>query len=293
MAEKRMFSNLIVDSDKFLDMPLSAQALYFHMGMSADDDGFVNNPKKIQRTIGASEDDLKLLVAKQYLITFDSGVVVIKDWRIHNYIRQDRKKASNYVDELSQLVLTDTKTYEIAKDIPSEIPCDSRDYNQLTGKCQADVRQMTGRCQANVRQLPAPDKIRLEENRLDKTTTTSNNIYNISNAPQDDDVVVDVKKCISFFESIKGMPVTEFELKCIVDEVQIYSAQWVLDALEIMGKAGKVKISYCEGILANWKVNGRNYKPAKQAEAEKIDAERKKALEDWQKEWEAEHNESD
>ena len=79
-----MFSLRIVDSDEFLDMPLSTQALYFHLSMRADDEGFINNPKKIRRMIGASEDDLKLLIAKSYLIAFDTGVVVIKHWKIHN-----------------------------------------------------------------------------------------------------------------------------------------------------------------------------------------------------------------
>ena len=86
MAKRRMFSQQITDSDAFLDMPLSAQALYFHLGMSADDDGFVNNPKRVQRVIGANEDDLKLLIAKNFIIAFDTGVMVIKHWKINNYI---------------------------------------------------------------------------------------------------------------------------------------------------------------------------------------------------------------
>ena len=78
MAERRMFTQKIVDSDAFLDMPLTTQALYFHLNMRADDDGFINNPKKIQRMIGASDDDLKLLIAKRFLLAFENGVVVIK-----------------------------------------------------------------------------------------------------------------------------------------------------------------------------------------------------------------------
>ena len=89
MAERRMFAKTIIDSDAFLEMPLSSQALYFHLSMRADDDGFINNPKKIQRVIGASEDDLKLLVAKSFIIPFESGIVVIKHWKIHNYIQSD------------------------------------------------------------------------------------------------------------------------------------------------------------------------------------------------------------
>ena len=87
MAEKRMFTQKIIDSDAFLDMPLSTQALYFHLNMRADDDGFINNPKRIQRTIGASDDDLKLLIAKRFVICFENGVIVIKHWKMHNTLR--------------------------------------------------------------------------------------------------------------------------------------------------------------------------------------------------------------
>ena len=91
MAERRMFAKTIIDSDMFLDMPLSTQALYFHLSMRADDDGFINNPRKIQRMVGASDDDLKVLVMKRFILPFDSGVVVIKHWRIHNYLRNARR----------------------------------------------------------------------------------------------------------------------------------------------------------------------------------------------------------
>ena len=111
MADRRMFSKTIIDSDTFLDMPLSAQALYFHLSMRADDDGFVNNPKKIQRMIGASDDDCRLLIMKQLIITFDSGVIVIKHWRLHNYIQKDRYKPTLYQNEKSTLELDESKVY--------------------------------------------------------------------------------------------------------------------------------------------------------------------------------------
>lgn len=111
MAERRMFAKTIIDSDAFLDMPLSAQALYFHLSMRADDDGFVNNPKKIQRMVGASEDDCKLLVMKRFILTFESGVIVIKHWKIHNYIQKDRYKETVYLQEKSTLALNENNAY--------------------------------------------------------------------------------------------------------------------------------------------------------------------------------------
>lgn len=113
MAERRMFAKSIIDSDAFLDMPLSSQALYFHLGMRADDDGFVNNPKKIQRITGSSDDDLKLLIAKNFIIPFDSGVVVLKHWKIHNYIQKDRYKETNYLEEKARLITKDNKAYSL------------------------------------------------------------------------------------------------------------------------------------------------------------------------------------
>lgn len=111
MAERRMFAKTIIDSDAFLDMPLSAQALYFHLSMRADDDGFVNNPKKIQRMVGASDDDCKLLVIKRFILTFDSGVIVIKHWKIHNYIQKDRYKETIYLKEKASLTINGINGY--------------------------------------------------------------------------------------------------------------------------------------------------------------------------------------
>ena len=111
MAERRMFTQKIIDSDAFLDMPLSTQSLYFHLNMRADDDGFVNNPKKIQRMIGASDDDLKLLIAKRFILGFDNGIIVIKHWRMHNLLRKDRYNPTQYIDEKNTLTITDNGSY--------------------------------------------------------------------------------------------------------------------------------------------------------------------------------------
>ena len=111
MAERRMFAKTIVLSDAFLDMPLSARCLYFTLGMLADDDGFVNSPKSIMRQAGACTDDLNLLLAKRFILAFDSGVIVIKHWRIHNYIQKDRYKESKYIEEKSTLTVDPNGAY--------------------------------------------------------------------------------------------------------------------------------------------------------------------------------------
>lgn len=122
MAERRMFAKTIIDSDAFLDMPQSTQLLYFHLSMRADDDGFINNPKSITRNVKCNEDDLKLLSLKKFIIPFESGIVVIKHWKIHNYIRNDRYKETKYKEEKSLLFLDENNSYSLG------IPTD----NQMT-----------------------------------------------------------------------------------------------------------------------------------------------------------------
>ena len=114
MAERRMFARTIIDSDAFLDLPISAQALYFHLAMRADDDGFVNKPRAIMNMIGAKNDDMRLLIDKKFVIYFDdSGVVAIKHWRIHNYIQKDRYKETKYKFEKAKLFLDENNSYSM------------------------------------------------------------------------------------------------------------------------------------------------------------------------------------
>lgn len=113
MAQKRMFTMKIVDSDAFLEMPLSTQCLYFHLNMRADDDGFIGNPKRIMKITGASEDDLRLLIAKRFVLTFEDGVIVIKHWRMHNTLSRDRYAETSYTDEKKMLLLKDNGSYSL------------------------------------------------------------------------------------------------------------------------------------------------------------------------------------
>lgn len=139
MAEKRMFTMKIVDSDAFLDMPMSTQALYFHLNMRADDDGFINNPKKICRYIGCSEDDLKLLIAKRFVLTFETGVIVIKHWRMHNLLRKDRYNPTQYEEELASLELKKNGAY-------TEKDPDAK-YEMLPTVCQVVAKRLPDGCQ--------------------------------------------------------------------------------------------------------------------------------------------------
>ena len=150
MAEKRMFSKSIVLSDAFLDMPMSARCLYFTLSMMADDDGFIGNPKAIMRQCGASQDDMSILLQKRYVLGFESGVIVIKHWRINNYLRNDRTHPTTYIEEKDTLTLDEKGAYTEKNKVG--IPTD----NQLSTNCQASG-------------IPSIDKNRLEENSIDLT----------------------------------------------------------------------------------------------------------------------------
>jgi hypothetical protein len=133
MAERRMFSKQIIDSDVFLDMPQSSQNLYFHLNMRADDEGFINNPKKIMRIIGSNQNDLEILLAKRYLLSFNSGVIVIKHWKLHNKIRKDRLKETLYLDEKAQIKQKKNGNYTERQ--PND--------NQMTTKCRHSIGKVS------------------------------------------------------------------------------------------------------------------------------------------------------
>lgn len=161
MANRRMFSKKITDTDKFLDMPASAQNLYFHLNMHADDDGFLGNAKTIKRMVGASDDDLKLLVTKQFLIPFDDGVVVIKDWRIHNYIRSDRYRSTIYTDHKNSLQINENQQYELVSEQPKEVGMTDGIPSGNQNGYQMDTQVRLGKDRLG--------KVRLGKGRLDST----------------------------------------------------------------------------------------------------------------------------
>lgn len=149
MAQKRMFDKIITNDDNFLEMPNSTQALYFHLSMNADDDGFVNNWKSIMKITGTKEDDLKILISKSYLIPFDSGIIVIKHWRINNYLRGDRYRPTQFQKEFNMLENHENKAYQLKSEWSTiGIP------------------------------LVNPDKIRIDKNRIEKNREEENSIDN-------------------------------------------------------------------------------------------------------------------
>ena len=147
MAERRMFAKTIIDSDAFIDMPVTARLLYYDLSMRADDDGFVNSPKKIMRMIGASQDDLSILIMKKFIIPFENGVVVIKHWRIHNYIRKDTYHETTYKEEKNLLSLDENNAYTLRDrdEFVDETATQVRLGKDRLGKVSEDSAQTTQR----------------------------------------------------------------------------------------------------------------------------------------------------
>jgi len=216
MAERRMFARIITESDAFLDMPLSTQALYFHFGMAADDDGFINNPKKIQRMIGAEDDDFKLLIAKHFIILFDSGVIVVKHWKINNYIQKDRYKETTYQEEKKILTIKENKAYTLA-------------YPE----CIQDVSKLDAQVRLG--------KVSLDQDRLGEGSNAA-----LTALPVDNFATV-------FNNNIH--PITPMELQ-ILSEYQAMGDDVIIEAIKEAVKAGVRRLNYIEAILRDWQSKG-------------------------------------
>ena len=238
MAQRRMFSRKITDTDKFIEMPATTQNLYFHLNMNADDEGFVDRVSIIQRMIGASGDDLKLLIAKGFVIPFESGVVVIRHWRIHNYIQADRFQPTIHQNEKSQIEYDETKTANIKR----------------LGECIQNVYK------ADTQVRLGKDRLELDKDRLDHHLDQN-----------DDDKNLVFKKLKEAFGEmhVNGTMVEEVERL-----LQQYGQELVILALDkTILNAGK-SLRYTMSILQRW--DGQGLRTAEQIRVADEEYERKK-----------------
>lgn len=241
MAQRRMFSRKITDTDKFIEMPATTQNLYFHLNMNADDEGFVDRVSIIQRMIGASGDDLKLLIAKGFVIPFESGVVVIRHWRIHNYIQADRFQPTIHQNEKSQIEYDETKT--------------------------ANIKRL-GECIQNV--YKADTQVRLGKDRLELELDKDRLDHHLDQ--NDDDKNLVFKKLKEAFGemSVNGTMVEEVERL-----LKQYGQELVVLALDkTILNAGK-SLRYTMSILQRW--DGQGLRTAEQIRVADEEYERKKS----------------
>ena len=222
MAQRRMFSKKITDTDKFIDMPLSSQALYFHLNISADDEGFIDRAKTVQRTIGASDDDMKILIAKGFIIPFESGVVVIRHWRIHNYIQSDRFQATLYQKEKAQLEFDKTKTASL---------------------------KAFDKCIQNVSKTETQD--RLDKTKLDKTKLDK------MSADEYKEPVSQLKEISDYFQHEIGvLTPNQFEQLSDYLTEDTFDVDVIKRAIDKAANSAKRSFGYVNGILRGWRQNG-------------------------------------
>lgn len=224
MAERRMIAKSIIKSDQFLDMPATTQCLYFHLLLEADDDGFINAPKSIMRVIGAKDDDMRVLQAKGYIIPFESGVIVIKHWRLHNSLRKDRYNPNPQLEnERKQLVVADNKEY------------------QLATNWQPNGNQLA----TSGIPLVATGKDRLGKDRLGKDREEEEK----EGPPSSSNILKMYGDNIYPVSS----PVEAEKLKTLVDT---HGEAFVAKAIERAVMRNKRSLAYITGILNNWEANG-------------------------------------
>ncbi|MGQ7564350.1 DnaD domain protein [Streptococcus suis] len=222
MAQRRMFSKEITTSDLFVDMPASTQLLYFHLGMEADDEGFIGNARMLGRAYGASNDDIKLLQAKGFIIVFESGVTVVKDWNLNNQIRKDRLKPTIYQAEKNLLTLDNTGVYQLD--------------NQMTTKPQPNDNQMTTKCPH-----------RLGKDSIDKDSIGEQQL----GAGAEKNIIFEKLKEAFGEMSISGTITNEAN-----DLVAVHGQDLLLYALDETILNGGRSIRYTRSILERWQGEG-------------------------------------
>ncbi len=257
MARKRMFDLEIVDTDFFLEMPQSTQNLYFHLGMRADDDGFVSNPKKIVRTIGANDDDLKILISKQLVIPFESGIVVIRHWKLNNYIRKDRYIETIYKAEKKKLVEDENGTYNLVSEVG--IP---------------NVNQMSTNCQPNG--IPSIVENSIDKNSIEENSSSreNNNLYDLEIEKLQKIMIEtigttnlnNIKECIDYLDKLP-FELIEYALKKTA-RVRYPCWQYTIPILESYIKKGFKTIEEVQADDLQHKTQNSNSK--QETEEEKI-----------------------
>ena len=247
VANRRMFSRDVVMTDDFLDLPPTTKALYFFLNLEADDDGFVGNPKTIMRLVGTTKEDMKLLIEGNYVLLFNSGVVVITDWTEHNSIRKDRKKPTRFAEEMQQIALVEGNKYQWLSDVqPSD--------NQLTTKCQ------TNGCIGEDR-IGEDRRGEVREEKQPTPATPFNQ---------------DFANLYKSFEQETGKALSPLQMEDLQYMLEDFNADVILEALKEAVNQGKANFAYIKAILNRWKQDNlmtvelvRNSKAIREAKKQK------------------------
>lgn len=256
MANRRMFSKDVIDSDRFLDMPPTAQNFYFHLGMQADDDGFVSAPKKVKRLSSATDDDLKLLIAKEFVIPFESGIIVIADWKLNNMLRKDRYKETIHKDEKLHLIEKENGSYQYSETILNTE--NSQATNGLPNGNQMAPQYSIAK--DSIDQL-SKEKGRtaegsIEQSSLDQTRLEEDTFSYAENA-LDESESINLNDCIDFYQSEIGR-LGNFDMKTLERLSKEYGIDFLYESLEKTAFRGDVAspLAYVTTLLKEWRRKG-------------------------------------
>lgn len=218
MANKAIFSKTIIDTDAFLEMPATTQNLYFHLNMHADDDGFIGNPKRIGRMIGASDDDFKILIAKKFIIVFESGVIVIKHWRIHNTLSKMRYKETSYLDEKSQLLIKENNAYSLDEGKPLD---DSRLVEMGKRQVRRTVDEQETSLSKDKLSKDKTSKDKLSEDKPSKKKSAKADLNGMIDSFTENEELKDALKAfLDMRKSIKKPIQTEYAFKLALNKLK-------------------------------------------------------------------------
>lgn len=250
MAKKRMFSLGVLETDAFMDLPLSAQALYFHLCLRADDDGFIGNPKRITSNIGASIDDLKLLIAKRFVLVFEDGVIAIKHWRMHNAIKSDRYIKTNFTEDYSLLQIKENGAYTMTRELPGA---------QMEHEWSTNGAQMAQTCSVD------KNSIGLDKNRLVESSNVSEDCYATQGVFLEK-LKAAIPVIVERWNEIGVIPAKNFRLdsergRNMAARIQENGLDGVLDAIEKVRNSGFCHGSGPKGWIASldWFLKADNF----------------------------------
>ena len=254
MANRRMFNKEIVNSDAFSSMPISSQALYFHLGMEADDDGFINNPLRVVRAINVSSDDLNLLLVKRFILQFQSGVIVIKHWRKNNQIRYDRYKTTTYKDEAMLLYVKDDGTYTLNAEntnaIPFMAPNGVNYGNQLATQYSIDKVSVVKVSQDKLSKSSSKNVSIIKP--TDKPTTDKDFMEVMDAELGNDTTFQELERIIKYnFKPVRGDLLTETEQRMLIDWIKAYPYEFIENTIRKigLGDISKRNFRYLNGAI--------------------------------------------
>lgn len=269
MASKRMINLSVIDTDAFLEMPLSTQALYFHLNLRADDDGFVGSPKIICRTVGASDDDLKLLIAKRFIIIFEDGVIVIKHWRMHNTLSVNRYKETNYTEDKALLKLKTNNSYTLGDGKTID---DSRLIEM--SKRQVDASKTNNRRTIDEQKTNTDknriDKNSIEEISIDKNRIDKNRVDNKEKSIKEKDAAKAATPVKHKYGEYNNVLLTDEELDKLIAEFPDYQKRIENLSNYIASTGKKYKSHYAT--IKNWARRDGEKQDVKGAKAQELDS---------------------